>query len=178
MHWPTKVVLAALAGGALLQAAHAAWAQTRPARHPIKPVAPLQIEMTALPREKKDAEGQRRLRVSVTPRVDAPRLEVNVTLPAGVSLVRGETRWQAPARARVAQSRDLLLTVPATGEQRVLATARILFPKSPPMSRAAGYSFNAKEEPGQPEAGSAPPGVLKEPTTVPTIPVKPAPRGR
>jgi hypothetical protein len=144
----------------------------------MKPQAPVQVELTALPREKKDAEAQRRLRVSVTPRIDAPRLEVSVTLPPGVSLVRGETHWQAPARARVTQKRDLLLDVPKTGEQRVVATARVLFPQSLPMSRAASYTFNAPHASGRPETGAAPTAGLKEPSTVPTIPVKPTPRGR
>jgi hypothetical protein len=178
MRWATGSVLVALGSTALLLVAHAARAPAAAAERHVKPLAPLQIEMTPLPREKKDAEGQRRLRVSVTPRVDAPRLEVTVTLPPGVSVVRGEMRWQAPARARVAQKRELLLSVPASGEQRVVATARIVFPKSPPMSRAAGYTFNPKAEPGRPESGSAPTSTLKEPSTVPTIPVKPAPRGR
>jgi hypothetical protein len=98
---------------------------------------------------------------------------VTVTLPAGVSLVRGETRWQAAARARVPQARELMLNVPATGEQRVVATARLVFPISPPMARSVGYTLNAKAEPGRPDTETAPPTTLKEPTTVPRIPIKP-----
>jgi hypothetical protein len=171
----TRTLIASLGGGALLlgTCATGGSADAAPARHAGKPLAPLEIRMTPLPRDKKDAEGQRRLRVSVTPRVDAPRLEVTVTLPAGVSLVRGETRWQAPARARVAQTHELMLNVPATGEQRVVASARLVFPNSPPMARAVGYTFNAKAEAGRPDTGTAPSTTLKEPTSVPRIPIKP-----
>jgi hypothetical protein len=174
MAWPTRPLFASLSGVLLLVTA-ATWghATAAPSGRRLKPLAPLEIRMTPLPRDKKDAVGQRRLQVSVTPRVDAPRLEVTVTLPAGVSLVRGETRWQAPARARVAQSRELMLNVPAAGEQRVVATARLVFPTSPPMARAVGYTFNAKAEPGRPAADTAPSTTLKEPATVPRIPIKP-----
>lgn len=175
MPGPTRTLLASLSGGALLLGVCTALghALEMPARRAGKPLAPLEIRMTLLPREKKDAEGQRRLHVSVTPRVNAPRLEVAVTLPAGVSLVRGETRWQAPARARVAQTRELMFNVPAIGEQRVVATARLVFANSPPMARAVGYTFNAKAEPGRPGSETAPSTPLKDPTTVPRIPIKP-----
>jgi hypothetical protein len=174
MPCPTRTLLASLGGGALVlgTCVICGRAAAAPARHAGKPLAPVEIRMTPLPRNKKDAEGQRRLRVSITPRVDAPRLEVTVTLPAGVSLVRGETRWQAPARARVAQTRELMLNVPAAGEQRVVATARLVFPRSPPMARAVGYTLNAKAESGRPGSETAPSTTLKEPTTVPRIPIK------
>jgi hypothetical protein len=175
MRWP-MIVLVALSG-TVWAAGRIAWGSPE-ARQRMKPLAPVQIELTALPRDKKDSEGQQRLRVSVVPRIDAPRLEVSLTLPPGVRLVHGETRWQAPAHARVAQARDLVLDVPKTGAQRVVAVARILLPKSLPLSRAASYTFNAPAEPARPETGTAPPPPLKEPSTVPTIPVKPAPRGR
>jgi hypothetical protein len=119
--------------------------------HPThKLVAPVEIEFTAGARRKGDTAGTRRLRVEVTPRVDATRVEVVVTLPAGVSLVKGPTRWAAPARARQALTRDLVLKVPATGERRVVATARLLTPRGLPKTRTASFAFNARIHPADP----------------------------
>jgi hypothetical protein len=127
-----------------------------------KLVAPVEIELGLLVPQRKDPPGLRRLRVEVTPRVDAPRVEVTVALPAGVTLVQGETRWAARARAGQAERRDLALEVPAKGEQRIVATARLVAPSAPPKSRTASYTFNALAEPRHPT------GSIRMPLPTPT----------
>jgi hypothetical protein len=150
-------------------------------------MAPVRVEMTPLGRRKGDEKGQRRLRVRVMPLVDAPGLAVTLTLPPGVTLAgtrpepgtrreavgggRGEARWQAVARAQVAQTRELLLNVPATGEQRIVATARLVFPRSLPMAYATSYAFNEKVETARREPENSPSAPLQEPACLPTIPV-------
>lgn len=131
----------------------------------LSPTAPVRIELVAAPSRKGDARGQRRLKVEVMPRVSAPWLEVTLSLPPGVTLVEGESRWRLPARAGMAQTRELLLQVPSTGERRVVAAARLVFRWSLPMAGATSYTFNAAPEP-RPDR----PGALEEPATLPTIP--------
>jgi hypothetical protein len=137
-----------------------------------KVIAPVEIATTHLPRRRKDREGEQRLEVKITPRVSAPKLEVRVALPRGVTLVAGELRWQAPAKARVAQRRELLLRVPKRGEQRVVITARIVAARRLPMSRAVSFVFNPAPETATPQ------GALKEPEKIPHLPITPMPRQR
>jgi hypothetical protein len=127
------------------------------------PSAPLEIELVPLPRQKGDDTDQQRLRVRVTPRVHAPALEVKLALPPGVTLLKGETHWQAPARAAATLGRDLLLQVPPTGEQRIVATARLVFRRSLPMGAAAGYTYHEKP------AARPPTGPLQDPDTLPRL---------
>jgi hypothetical protein len=141
-------------------------------------VAPVLVEMTPLGRRREDERGERRLRVRVTPLVNATWLVVTLNLPAGVTLAWGEIHWQAPARARVAQTRELLLKVPATGEQRVVATARLVFRGSLPMAYATSYAFNEKVETARPEARADRSTPLQDPEWLPTIPVATARRSR
>jgi hypothetical protein len=153
-------------------------AATGPA-HPVQcsggggsPSAPLKIEFVPLPRQKGDDTDQRRLRVQVTSWVSAPALEVKLAFPPGVTLLRGETQWQAPARAAATQVRDLLLYVPPTGERRIVATARLVFQRSLPMGTAAGYTYHEKP------LAPPPAGPLQEPDTLPRLaaPLEPAPK--
>jgi hypothetical protein len=172
----------AVSGLAFSLAGRAAWTLPRTAADPGRgscsctPMAPLELELTPLPRRKKEPKEQQRLRVRVTPQVDALRLEVTVTLPPGVTLLAGETRWQAAARAGESQSRELLLRVPAAGEQRVVASARLIFRRSLPLARAASHTFHQKAARSRPEAEAERPGPIKEPPSLPVIPL-PA-RGR
>jgi hypothetical protein len=117
-----------------------------------KLVAPLEIAFEPLPRRKGDGPEVRRLRLEVAPQVDAPRMEVAVTLPAGVTLLEGERGWSRPARARQAQSRELVLRVPSSEERRVVVTARLLAPRTLPRTRSASYTFNATGPGGRPAA--------------------------
>jgi hypothetical protein len=168
-----RIALASLLVGSLLICGHPGASTPAAAQAPVartgKLVAPIEIELLPLARRKGDGSGQRRFRVRVTPRVDAPRLEVKVTLPSGVALVRGETRWQGPARAQVAQARDLTVKVPSTGERRLVVVARLLSPRALPQTRTAGFPLNARTE--------APRSLdpLKEPVF--TLPPR-SPRGR
>ena len=66
----SMIAIAAVCG-ALWAPGSVAWRHAE-AQRSMKPQAPVEVELTALPREKKDPEGQRRLRVIVTPRIDAP----------------------------------------------------------------------------------------------------------
>jgi hypothetical protein len=90
-------------------------------------------------------------------------LEVRLDLPAGVTLLRGETHWKQPARAAATLDRELLLRVPPKVEQRIVATARLVFHRSLPMAAAAGYTYNEK-----PVAPSRE-GPLQEPETLPRL---------
>jgi hypothetical protein len=141
-------------------------------------MAPVRVEMTPLGRRNGDEKGQRRLRVRVMPLVDAPSLAVTLTLPPGVTLVQGEARWQAAARAKVAQTRELLLNVPATGEQRIVATAELVFRQSLPMAYATSCAFNEKVASARTEAEAGPSAPLQEPVRLPTIPVADAQHSR
>lgn len=116
-----------------------------------KPVAPIEIRLVRIVNQRRDPFQLKRMRVEVTPRVDAPRLEVEVTLPAGVVLVRGELRWSCVARARQEESRDLVLKAPTQGERQLVATARLVAPRALPRSRTASYTFNARVVPGRAE---------------------------
>lgn len=118
--------------------------------HVSKLVAPLEIAFEPLPRRQGDVPGVRRLRIQVTPQVDAPRMDVRVTLPAGVTLLEGERRWSRPARARQAESRELALKVPPSGERRIVVTARLLAPRTLPKTRTASYTYNAAGAGGRP----------------------------
>lgn len=118
-----------------------------PSPPPRKLVAPVEIEFLPAPRQKGNGRHHHRLRVRLTPHVDAPRLEVQLTLPQGVALVRGETRWQVPARTRVPQTRELLLKVPPTGQRRIVVTARLAPPGALPQTRTASYLYNAARDP-------------------------------
>jgi hypothetical protein len=161
------VVLAAVVGGSAL--ALSGRAEGEPAIvssqrwHRSSMTAPLQVDMEPLPQRKGDARGQRRLRLRVTPSVDAAGLEVKLVLPPEVRLAQGEVRWQAPARANVTQTRELLFMVPNTGEQRVVATARLVFQRSLPMARTVAYRFNPTAAPRRPK------GELQEPEVVPMV---------
>jgi hypothetical protein len=115
-----------------------------------KPTAPLSISLTPLPRQKKDSPRVRRLRVSVLPLVNAEHLEVELTLPESVKLVHGSVRWQVPARARGPQIREVMLEVPTSGEQEIVATAKLLFKKSLPMTGVESYTYNVSTPPREP----------------------------
>jgi hypothetical protein len=79
-------------------------------------------------------------------------------------------------RAGEPQTRELLLRVPAAGEPRVVASARLIFRRSLPLARAASHTFHRKAARSRPEAESEGPGPIKEPLSLPVIPL-PA-RGR
>jgi hypothetical protein len=128
-----------------------------------KVVAPVEVSIALQPAQRRDPAGLRRLRVAVTPRVNAPRLEVAVTLPAGITLLKGDARWTAGARAREVQWRDLVLKVPTRGERRIVATARLVAPGSLPRSRTASYTFNARVEVDRPAGALS----MPLPTTTP-----------
>jgi hypothetical protein len=170
----------AVSGLAFSLAGRAAWTHPRTSADPGRgscsctPMAPLKVELTPLPRRKKEPKEQQRLQVRVTPQVDAPRLEVTIKLPAGVTLLAGETHWQAAARAGEAQTRELLLRVPAAGESRVVASARLIFHRSLPLASVAGHTFHQKAARSRPEAEAERPGPPKEPPSLPVIPL-PAP---
>jgi hypothetical protein len=141
------------------------------------PMAPLEIELTPLPRQKRDPKGEQRLRVQVTPLVDAVWLEVELSLPPGVTLLQGETQWRVPARARRTQTRELHLKVPGSGERRVVATAQLLFRRSLPMGCATSYTFHenvvgrgrgATDPTDRPHRSDPP----REPPSFPTIPAR------
>jgi hypothetical protein len=137
-----------------------------------KVIAPIEIAILPLAARKKDREGERRLEVKVTPRVNAPKLDVTVALPRNVTLGTGELAWGGPAKAGVAQRRELLLKVPRQGEQRVVVTARMVPRPGLRMTRAASFVFNARPEKATPE------GALKQPGSIPRIPVTPAPKSQ
>ena len=113
------------------------------------------------------AEGGRERAATAAPPghafVDAAGLRVKLVLPPEVRLAQGEVRWQAPARANVTQTRELLFMVPNTGEQRVVATARLVFQRSLPMARTVAYRFNPTA------ARRRPKGELQEPEVVPMV---------
>lgn len=90
-----------------------------------KVTAPVEVEIVPLGEH---APGQRRVRISVRPGVDAASLAVTVRAESGLALAApAQAAWTAPARAGEETARELDLAVTGEGELRLVVEATIAY---------------------------------------------------